>query len=46
MSLNDHPDVWRMFEHFKIEVVQLAYTAKKDTSVRHSELLISNYAIS
>lgn len=45
LSLNDHPDVRALFAGFYIKPVELAYTAKKNTTVRHAELLIANYAL-
>ena len=45
MSLNDHPDVRRIFADFKIRPVSLHYSAKSrgtDRSAKHTELLISN----
>lgn len=43
LSLNDHPEVGRIFEGFQIRSVQLAYTAKQNTSAKYQELLIANY---
>lgn len=45
LSLNDQPEVRALFRYFQMETVQLAYTAKRDTTVRHPELLIANYEL-
>jgi DNA adenine methylase len=45
LSLNDHPDVRRLFADFHIKSVELAYTAKKNTTIRYGELLIANYQL-
>lgn len=45
MSLNDHPEVRRIFSGFKIKSVSLRYSAKgrgTDRSQQHPELLINN----
>lgn len=45
MSLNDHPEVRRIFSAFKIKPVFLRYSAKgrgTDRSKPHTELLFSN----
>ena len=43
LSLDDRPEVRELFKEFRIEAVDLAYTAKRDTKVRHAELLILNF---
>src|SRR5216684_3572797 len=40
LSLDDRAEVKELFGRFHIERVDLAYTAKRDTRTRHSELLI------
>jgi DNA adenine methylase len=45
LSLNDHPEVRRLFTDFYIQPVQLAYTAKRNTTARYQELLIANYRL-
>jgi DNA adenine methylase len=45
LSLNDHPEVRDLFAAFYIAPVELAYTAKKDSTVRYKELLIANYPL-
>lgn len=45
LSLNDRPEVREVFGKFQIHSVDLAYTAKRDATVRHSELLITNYEV-
>jgi DNA adenine methylase len=44
LSLNDRPEVREVFGQFRIRSVELAYTAKRDATVRHPELLITNFA--
>ena len=43
LSLNDRPEVREVFRRFEIEPVDIVYTAKRRTSQRHGELLISNF---
>ncbi|MCU1284080.1 MAG: adenine methyltransferase [Acidobacteriales bacterium] len=43
LSINDVPEIRSLFRNFKIETVQLSYTAQKKVGVRFKELLISNY---
>jgi DNA adenine methylase len=43
LSLDDREEVRRLFAGFRMEDVNLAYTAKRNTKVRHNELLISNF---
>ncbi|HEX3683153.1 MAG TPA: DNA adenine methylase [Bryobacteraceae bacterium] len=43
LSLNDHPEVRRLFAAFQVRPVELAYTAKKNATARYTELLIANY---
>jgi DNA adenine methylase len=43
LSLNDRPEVREVFAQFRLESVDLAYTAKRDATVRHRELLITNF---
>lgn len=45
LSLNDTPEVRQIFGEFTIERVELAYTAKKNATIRHRELLIANYSL-
>lgn len=42
LSLNDHPEVWRIFRGFQIEVVETVYTAAAAGAVKAKEVLISN----
>jgi DNA adenine methylase len=44
LSLDDRAEVRELFARFHIERVDLAYTAKRDTRARHSELLITNFS--
>lgn len=43
LSLDDRPEVRKLFAKFPMQRVELAYTAKRDTRVRHRELLITNF---
>jgi DNA adenine methylase len=43
LSLDDRPEVRQLFQHFRLQTVDLAYSAKRDATVRHRELLITNY---
>ena len=42
-SIDDQPEIREIFKAFRMEPVNLAYTAKRDTKVRHNELLITNF---
>lgn len=43
LSLDDRQEIRKIFARFRIESVDLAYTAKRDATVRHNELLITNF---
>ena len=43
LSLDDRSEVRQLFANFRFTSVELAYTAKRDTAMRHKEVLISNY---
>jgi DNA adenine methylase len=43
LSLDDRPEVRRLFSSFRMQEVDLAYTDKRDARVRHKELLITNF---
>ena len=43
LSLDDRAEVRELFAKFQMQTVDLAYTAKRDTRVRHRELLITNF---
>lgn len=43
LSLDDRPEVRQLFAHFHIERVEMAYTAKKNATIRHNEVLITNF---
>ena len=43
LSLNDHPEVRRLFAGFTIETVKIAYSLHRKVGKRHQELLIRNY---
>jgi DNA adenine methylase len=43
LSLDDRPEVRHLFHRFRLQRVDLAYSAKRDATVRHQELLITNY---
>ena len=43
LSLNDHPDVRKLFKDFMIRTVKVSYTAQTNAGRRYSELLITNF---
>jgi DNA adenine methylase len=43
LSLNDVPEIRRIFRSFNIKPVQLFYSSQRKAGKRYSELLISNY---
>lgn len=42
-SIDDRPEIRALFGQFRIQGVDLAYTAKRDSTKRHNELLITNF---
>jgi DNA adenine methylase len=44
LSLDDRKEVRQMFKNFHLIPVVLTYSAKRDATVRHPELLITNFA--
>ena len=42
LSINDHPDIRKVFEGFKIRPVNLSYTVSKGKHTNGRELLVSN----
>jgi DNA adenine methylase len=45
LSLNDVPDVRRIFAGFKLREINLPYTAQREAGKRFRELLISNFPL-
>ena len=43
LSLDDRVEVRELFAGFRMETVELTYTAKRDIRARHKELLITNF---
>jgi DNA adenine methylase len=43
LSLDDHPEVRRIFHRWKLIPVEITYTAKRDTRKRFGELFITNF---
>jgi DNA adenine methylase len=43
LSLDDHPEVRKLFDNWHMERVELAYTAQTKTGRRYGELLITNF---
>jgi DNA adenine methylase len=43
LSLDDRSEVRELFARFRMRPVDLAYTAKRNATVRHNELLITNF---
>jgi DNA adenine methylase len=44
LSLDDRPEVRKLFRRWTQSQVEVAYTAKRDATVRHRELLIMNFS--
>jgi DNA adenine methylase len=45
LSLDDHPEVRRLFGGWLITPVQIVYTAQRRPKQRYGEVLISNYEL-
>jgi DNA adenine methylase len=45
LSLDDHPEVRRLFGGWSITPIQIVYTAQRNAKQRYSEVLISNYEL-
>jgi DNA adenine methylase len=45
MSINDTPEIRRIFSSFNIRTIDLVYTARKNAGKKYTELLISNYPL-
>lgn len=43
LSLDDRPEVRKLFREFRLEAVELSYTVKRDSTARHKELFIFNF---
>jgi DNA adenine methylase len=43
LSLDDHPEVRRIFGHWHLAPVEMTYTAQTKTGKRYGELLITNF---
>ena len=43
LSLDDHPEVRKVFREFRIERAEIAYTAQRNVGKRFGELLITNF---
>ena len=43
LSLDDNPEVRKLFNRWQIKAVELAYTAQTKTGKRYAELLITNF---
>lgn len=46
LSLDDHPEVRRIFGEWHLLPLTLAYTAQKKIGRRYPELLITNFPVS
>lgn len=46
LSLDDHPEVRKLFSQWQMKPVELAYTAQIKTGKRYGELLITNFPVS
>ena len=45
LSLDDHPEVRRIFQKWHLSSVEISYTAQRKVGKRYSELFISNYEL-
>jgi DNA adenine methylase len=45
LSLNDTPEIRRIFSAFNIATIELVYTARLNAGKKYTELLISNYPL-
>ena len=45
LSLDDHPEVRKLFANWRLAPVDIAYTAQRQTGKRYRELLITNFPI-
>ena len=43
LSLDDHPEVRRLFREFRIQRAEISYTAQRNVGKRFGELLITNF---
>jgi DNA adenine methylase len=43
LSLDDHPEVRRLFQNFRMQRTEIAYTAQRNVGSRYGELLIMNF---
>jgi len=43
LSINDHPDIRKIFKEFEIRPVSLKYTVSKNKQITGRELLVSNF---
>jgi len=43
LSLDDHPQVRKLFRHWRLLPVDIAYTAQRTVGKRYRELLITNF---
>ncbi|MBI3411840.1 MAG: DNA adenine methylase [Planctomycetes bacterium] len=43
LSLDDHPDVRKLFANWRLERTEIAYTARTNAGKRYGELLILNF---
>jgi DNA adenine methylase len=45
LSLNDAPEIRRIFAEFKIRNLELTYSSQRQAGKKYQELLISNYSL-
>jgi DNA adenine methylase len=45
LSLDDHPEVRKLFSAWRITPIQIVYTAQRRPKQRYGEVLISNYEL-
>jgi DNA adenine methylase len=45
LSLNDSPEIRRIFRDFNIKILEMTYTSQRKAGKKYQELLISNYTL-
>ena len=43
LSINDHPEIRKIFSEYKIEEVEIFYSLQREAGKRYQELFIRNY---
>jgi DNA adenine methylase len=45
LSLNDTPEIRRIFRDFNIKILEMTYSSQRKAGKKYQELLISNYTL-